>query len=309
MKIQKYDLRYVKPPLFAYFSMSEREIKPKVFTDGFSYEFIPFNEFHKITARFGYSTMIFKDGYRKKSNVTGYGNVWIFDIDSKEGSISYTETELVNHVKGLEALIVTTRSHTKEYPRFRLILLADEVITQKLDDELYKEMMNVISDGLELDVKKLDTACFSNDRQYAPNRKNQIHSYTHGALLQIKKVIEVAKDRLRVKKLKSVPAVPRPERHNKVVSDFTMKRKFARENASFETTKDFLESRLNLTVQTDGRVKIPGIKTNAICIDKKTGLVRDFAKEVSYDLVSILHDIYHVPLTQAVVEVYERMTA
>jgi len=309
MQTQQYDLRYVKPPQFAYFSMSEREMKPKVFTNGFSYEFVPFNEFHKITTRFGYSTMKFKDGYRKKSNVTGYGNVWIFDIDSKEGHISYTGRELVNHVNGLESLIVTTRSHTKEYPRFRLILLADKVITQKLDDELYTEVMHVLVDILELDVEKFDKACFSNDRQYAPNRENQIHFYTHGDLLQIDEVIKIAKSNLDLKKVKSVPLPPRPETNNSFVSDFKMKRKYARENANYETTKDFLEGRLNLTVRTDGRVIIPGIKTNAICVDKKTGLVRDFAKEESYDLVSILHDVYHIPLDQAVEEVYERMTA
>ena len=91
------------PPTFSYLSVSEEEGRPGVYTEGFEYTFTLFSDLHRITCKYGYSTMIFKDNYRRKSNVIGYGNIIIFDID--EG---YTIGEVKSLLKGVKYLIVTT---------------------------------------------------------------------------------------------------------------------------------------------------------------------------------------------------------
>ena len=62
-----------------------------------------------------------------------------------------------------------------------------------------------------------------------------------------------------------------------------------------------------LTVKKDGKVIVPGNKTDALHIDMSTGLLRDFANDTSYDPVSVLHDYYQMPLRLATNYIYEKL--
>lgn len=302
-----YDLKYQQAPDLAYFSVSEMPLKqnPKAYTYGFEYTFCTWAELHLVTGKYSYSTMNFKDGHRLKEKVLGYGNIYIFDIDSKPEKLSYRAQEVQKAVKGIKSLIVSTRSHTSEFHRLRLILLADATANKNMDAELYQEVMLTIIDFCGLDAEMLDKSCFSIDRQYAPNPLNQVHYYIEGETLPMGFIIQMAIDRLKGKKTEVASAkVPIISAFNG--GDLKEKRAFIKEHLSLELMSDVLCER-GLTVNRDGKVTVPNNKTDALSIDIKTGLLRDFANDTSYDPVSVLHDYYHVPLADATNYIYKKM--
>lgn len=199
---QVYDLSKIDPPAFACLSISETPISSgsKAYTDGFEYTMTVWEDMHKITAKYSYSTMIFKNGHRLKENVIGYGNIFIFDIDNKPDKPSYKAPEVVEAVKGLKSLIVSTRSHTSESHRLRLILLADKCANTNMGAELYGEVMHTIIEFCGLDAEMFDQSCFGIDRQYAPNPENQKQYYIDGDVLPMKFIVDIAQERLSEKK-------------------------------------------------------------------------------------------------------------
>jgi len=304
-----YNLKYIPEPEIAYFSISNTPMKsnPKAYTHGFSHEMIEWNEFHKVTAKYSYSTMIFQGGHRLKANVTGYGNVFIFDIDndSAKEKHSYKAHELINAVKGIKSLVVSTRSHRKQEHRLRLILLADKVCNINLSSELYQEVMLTIINFCGLDVEKLDKSCFSTDRQYAPNPNNQFHYYIDGDVLPMDFILREAI--LQVTS-KNTPKIITPIHYSSTSrsGDLKQKRAYIKENLTANVMIDVLESR-GLTVKKNGAVIIPNNKTDALSIDMSTGLLSDFANNASYDPVSVLHDHYGMRLSDATNYIYEKM--
>ncbi len=301
--IKVYDLKYQNPPLDVYFSMSDTPLanNPKAYTKGFSYEFISWDNFHKVTQKYSYSNAVFKDGYRKIDNIKGFGNLLIFDIDN-----NYDINKVREDLKGVKSLIVTTRSHTVEHHKFRVIIPTDKRINQKISKELYAEILKVTAKHIcNLEPQKLDNVCFGMDRQYAPN-KNQQHRYIKGDLVPLEHILLIAKENLK----KVVPTV-KPIQQNHIKSNSNLsyqdKRAYIKEHFTVEFMRDILSSK-GLTVRTDGRVIIPGKKTNAISLDLKSGFVRDFANDISYDPVSLLFDFYHEgTLAQITDTVFEQL--
>ncbi len=305
MSEQIYDLSKIEMPEIAYLTVSETPIKPdsKAYTYGFEYTFVEWLQMHTVTEKYSYSTMIFKDGHRLKDNVIGYGNIFIFDIDSKPDKPSYTAHEVIGAVKGLKSLVVSTRSHTSENHRLRLILLADKCMNSGVSAELYHEVMHTIITFCGLDAEMLDKSCFSIDRQYAPNPINQIQYYIDGEVLPMEFIVEIAQKTLAEKKaIKPAPAITTTF----IGGDLKEKRLFIKERLSFELMSEVMEER-GLTVLRDGRVVIPNNPTDAISIDRKTGLLSDFANSTSYDPVSVLHDYYKVPIKDATNYIYEKV--
>ncbi len=302
---QVYDLSKIDSPDLAYLSVSETPISPgsKAYTNGFEYTMAAWEDMHKITAKYSYSTMIFKNGHRLKGNVIGYGNIFIFDIDSKRDKPSYTAQQVIEAVEGLKSLIVSTRSHTSENHRLRLILLADKCANTKMDAELYVEVMRTIIDFCGLDVEMFDQSCFGIDRQYAPNPINQRQYYIEGDILPMDFIADLALERLEEKK-KMITAAVAPVLMQ--TGDLKKKRAFIKERLTFDLMASVLEEK-GLTVKRGGAVIIPGNPTDAIHIDRKTGLLRDFANEISYDPVSVLHDYYKIPLSDATNYIYEKV--
>lgn len=306
MNEQIYDLSKISAPALAYLSVSEIPIKnkPKAYTHGFEYTFSEWTQMHKVTEKYSYSTMIFKSGHRLKDNVIGYGNIFIFDIDSKPNKPSYTAMQVIAAVKGLKTLIVSTRSHTDENHRLRLILLADKQLSKEVDEELYEEVMYTIIEFCGLDSNMLDNSCFSIDRQYAPNPINQKQYYTDGDVLPMDFIVEIAQKSLERKR--SIHSKPIYVPTSQVSGDLKQKRSFIKERNTFELMAEVLEER-GLTVKRDGAVIVPNNKTGALHINPKTGLLSDFANDASYDPVSVLHDYYKVPLRDATNYIYKKV--
>jgi len=282
------DLKYTRPSLIVYFSISDTPLanNPKAYTKGFTYEFLSWREFHKVTQKYSYTNAVFKDGYRKLDNIKSFGNLLIFDVDN-----NYDINKVREDLKGVKSLIVTTRSHTKEHHKFRIIIPVDYCMSKDITKELYTEILKVTAKHIcNLDPDKLDNACFGMDRQYAPN-ENQVHRYIKGDIVPLKEIISIAKDNLSKKVTPSI----KPLIHNNIKSDSSLsyrdKRAFIKDNFTHSYMIGLLEQR-NLNIR-NGKVTIPNNKTNAISIDAKTGLVRDFAKGISYDPVSLLFDVYH----------------
>lgn len=305
------DPRRINAPLFAYYSISSTPIKAgsKAYTHNFERDQITWDKLFEITKRFSYSTMYFKGGHRLKDNVEGYGNIFIFDIDndSGKGKHSYKAREVIEKVKGIKSLIVSTRSHTEAEHRLRLILLADKSANDNMSEELYIEVMHTIIEFCGLDAALLDKSCFSTDRQYAPNPNNQKHYYVEGELLPMQFIIQTAQKRLDDKAEQARQVIPLPIVHRASSTssqELKSKRAYIKANWSFELMVQVLESK-GLKVKDNGQVIVPGNKTEALSIDKSTGVLRDFANDTSYDPVSVLFDYYKEPLPVATNYIYE----
>jgi len=257
-------------------------IKPKVYNNGYDIFYEEWNNLHLYTQNLSYSTMFYANGERKKKNVTGYGNILIFDIDK-----GYTGQELVRVTNGFKRLIVTTLSHTTEKPRMRLILPLSTSLPY-IKEELYKQVMRTTAITIGLDMERIDTSCLSTDRQYAPNAKQQ-HFYFEGEVINTDELLTYAKEDLQ-------PKTPPPQRVFSPVSSHSTTslkemRAFIKQYHTFELMATLLESK-GLTVKRDGAVVIPHSKTQALSIDRKTGILADFAKDEFYDVVSVHVDYY-----------------
>ncbi len=258
-------------------------IKPKVYNTGFDVFGEQWEDLHFYTQKMSYSTMFYKYGKRKKSNVEGYGSILIYDIDN-----GYTGQALHKATEGFKKLIVTTMSHTKDKPRMRLILpLTDRL--PMIDEDLYKQIMLTVAKGIGLDAELIDRSCLSTDRQYAPNPQQQ-HFYFDGEILVTNEIIDYAENDLQVNKpvVKTISPVFNKNSSMMPLQDM---RAYIKANHSFEVMSTLLESK-GLTVKRDGSVIISGNKTQALSIDTKTGILSDFAKDEFYDVVSVHVDHY-----------------
>lgn len=303
MTTKTYNLGFGVSPSFVNFSTSDTHKKDnnKVYTYNFTQELSLWDDFYKITKVFAYSNSIFKDGHRKKSNVIGFHNLVIFDIDDH-----YTARAVVIALQGVKSLIVTTMSHTKEHNRFRIIIPLDKCFNSNISDELYREVLSVICSVICLmDVNKIDKNCMGIDRAFAPNKK-QIHFYIRGLITPLEEVLKIAKTNL-AKKQKPLNTNSLKFSSDFCSSDIKEKRNYIKKNLTPDFMTSIVEER-GLIVLANGQVRVQGKNTNALSIDNKTGLLRDFAKNISYDPVSLLYDVYKegelVPITN---EIYKRM--
>ena len=286
--IKTYDLRYVPPPMMVYLSVSDTPLpnNPKAYTKGFEWTFCEWEELYKVTKRFSYSNAHFKEGHRKISNIIGFGNLLILDVDNH-----YDANEVAKELTGVKSLIVTTQSHTSQHHKFRVIIPTDKLIGQRIGDDLHRELLTVTAEMIcGLDADKIDRACFGKDRQYAP-AANQKHRYIRGELVKLDALLEAAQRSLKAKSAIKIEPMKIQTTPSQTQGQYQQKRQYIKEHLTPEFTISILRQK-GLEVRRDGKVIIPGKKTKAISVDLKTGLVRDFANDVSYDPVSILYDIY-----------------
>lgn len=99
----------------------------------------PFDKLHLLTKAEGkhWANHHFKDGHRTEENVISGFNMVVIDVDG--GVPLHTAHELL---KDYKFMTYTTKSHTEESNRFRLILPINYHLT--LDTDEYKEFMNGI---------------------------------------------------------------------------------------------------------------------------------------------------------------------
>ena len=258
-------------------------IKPKVYNEGFDFFYDSWSELHIYTQHMAYSTMSYKHGKRLKKNVEGYGSLLIYDIDN-----GYTGQALHEATKGFKKLIVTTMSHTKDKPRMRLLLPLTECLPM-VDEDLYKQIMLTVAKGIGLDAELIDKSCLSTDRQYAPNPTQQ-HFYFDGETLVTSEIVAYAENDLQANK-PVVKAIRPVFNNNSSMMPLQDMRQYIKDNHSFDLMASLLESK-GLTVKRDGSVVIAGNKTQALSIDKTTGILANFAEDQFYDVVSVHVDHY-----------------
>lgn len=113
----------------------------------YMYEAVPFDQLHVLTQTQGmhWANHQFKNGHRAEENVIAGFNTVVLDVD--EGVTLDTAAELL---KGYKYLIYTTKRHTTENNRFRVILPINYCLL--LDAEDYKEFMTMLMGWLPFRV-------------------------------------------------------------------------------------------------------------------------------------------------------------
>lgn len=130
----------------------------KEITENFRGDVAPFDQLHKLTTLNGYhyTAHHFKNGYRSSINALQGFNLVILDIDS---GVSLSTAQML--LTGYKALFATTKSHTEQKNRFRIILPLSHKV--KLTPEKYKEFMQNVFDWLPFEV---DTATCDISRKW-----------------------------------------------------------------------------------------------------------------------------------------------
>ena len=275
----------------------------KVANEGFKAVHIKWEQMHKVTARYHYSPMMYKNGKRCKKNVIGYGNLLIYDCDNDfaKGKYSYNSQELKKHLDGIMYYLCTTSSHRVKEHRLRLIFPCDRVVPRDTTPEQYQSLLITVIEFLGLDLKKFDTSCFSTDRQFAPNRtQKQLHHYGDGQILNLDSLMDLLSC--------NTPTTNKPFRQttNLYQSDNKLIRSHSkyselRKSINSKWTADHMRELLKIYgFSVNGwTLKFTDNKTTAVQINKKTGWIHDHSDGKGIDAVSLLHDYCNIPLKEA----------
>lgn len=117
------------------------------YSDHFAYNYlgekVPFDQLHNLTQaeKMHWANHHFKGGHRAEENVLAGFNMIVVDVD--EGISLDAAHELM---KDYKFLTYTTKRHTAEQNRFRMVLPINYVLT--LDGDEYKEFMNAFLEWL-----------------------------------------------------------------------------------------------------------------------------------------------------------------
>lgn len=107
----------------------------------------PFSKLHQLTTldNFHYTAHHFREGHRSKDKVKEGFNLVILDVD--EGITLKAAKELL---KGYTALFCTTKRHTEQHNRFRIIMPISHIV--KLSPEKYTAFMQNIYEWLPFKI-------------------------------------------------------------------------------------------------------------------------------------------------------------
>lgn len=114
----------------------------------------PFDELYKlVTSNMHYTAHHFNNNYRNEANAIQGFNLVILDVDD---GITLNSAKLL--LKGYKALFATTKRHTPDNNRFRIILPLTHIV--KLSSKLYREFMKNVYAWLpfEVDAQTFDIA-------------------------------------------------------------------------------------------------------------------------------------------------------
>ncbi|WP_432481701.1 DUF3987 domain-containing protein [Moraxella sp. ZY200743] len=114
------------------------------------------------------------DGYRKEDNAIEGFNLLVLDVD---GSTNLSTAQML--LKKYQAIYYTTKSHTDDNHRFRIILPINYNL--KLDKNEYKELYNNVLNDLPFEV---DRQCGHRAKKWLSN-PNALVIYTEGELFDI----------------------------------------------------------------------------------------------------------------------------
>lgn len=118
--------------------------------ENYSNERPKFDQLHRLTQQPGYHWVAHHllNGYRSEENAIPGFNMVVLDVD---GGVNMSTVKLL--LKNFKFLMYTTKSHTDENHRFRVILPINYEL--KLDSKDYKEFMANIYEWIPFDVDKV----------------------------------------------------------------------------------------------------------------------------------------------------------
>lgn len=142
-------------------------------TTDYANEHAPFDQLHKLTQAPGMHWVAhhLTGGYRNEENCIPGFNLVVIDVD---GGVSMSTAKLL--LKNYKYLMYTTKRHTEEEPRFRIVLPINYEL--EMDAKDYKEFMTNIYTWLPFEV---DTATNQRSRKWLSN--NGHFEYNEGEVL------------------------------------------------------------------------------------------------------------------------------
>lgn len=142
---------------------------------GYANELAPFDQLHKLTQTAGlhWVNHHLKDGHRHEESIEAGFNVVVLDVDNGT-SLEVAQKLLADY----KALFYTTKRHTPQAHRFRIILPTNYELS--LDAKDYKEFMQNLFEWLPFEV---DTATGQRARKWLSH--NGQHFYQDGELLDV----------------------------------------------------------------------------------------------------------------------------
>ena len=144
-------------------------------TEGYRNEYAPWDKLHVLTQKDGLHWVAhhLTDGYRNEENCIPGFNLVVIDVD---GGVNLSTVRLL--MKNYTYLLYTTKRHTDEEHRFRLVLPIN--YTLSLDAKEYKELMNNIYEWLPFAV---DTQTNQRSRKWLSH--NGHYEYNDGDVLDV----------------------------------------------------------------------------------------------------------------------------
>ena len=162
-------------------TLKESDIKKMVIayshdiTTDYNNEHAPFDQLHKLTQAPGmhWTAHHLLGGYRNEENCIPGFNLVVIDVD---GGVSMSTAKLL--LKGYKFLLYTTKRHTDEEHRFRIVLPINYELAMDAKD--YKEFMSNVYSWLPFDV---DTATNQRARKWMSHDGH--YEYVEGDVLDV----------------------------------------------------------------------------------------------------------------------------
>lgn len=144
-------------------------------TTGYNNETAPFDKLHLLTQAPGmhWINHHLKGGYRNEDNAEPGFNLLVIDVD---GTCNLNTAKLL--LKDYKALYYTTKSHTDQNHRFRIILPTNYEL--KMDAKDYKEFYNNVLQWLPFDA---DPSCAHRCKKWLTHTGH--HEYTEGEVFDV----------------------------------------------------------------------------------------------------------------------------
>lgn len=144
-------------------------------TTGYKAVRAPFDKLHQLTNKNGIHWLNHQvqGGYRNEENAIPGFNLIVLDID---GTMNLSTAKLL--LQGQKALFYTTKRHTAECNRFRILMPANYEL--KMDAKEYKEFMNNVIEGLPFEV---DESCTHRCKKWLSNKGH--FEYQDGELFDV----------------------------------------------------------------------------------------------------------------------------
>lgn len=142
-------------------------------------EIAPFDQLHVVMQAPGYNwcNHHFSNEHRAEENVQAGFNMIVLDVDGEAGDSVRLET-VHELLKDYKFLTYTTKRHTEEQHRFRLVLPINYHL--ELDSDEYKEFMNCVMAWLPF---KIDTASNQRSKKWLCSEDSKFHYNLDGELL------------------------------------------------------------------------------------------------------------------------------